>query len=60
MSIYGKHLERHRIAFERHQAGETYVSIAKDLKVSTPRVRQLALRWKLELEIKKLRERNKS
>jgi hypothetical protein len=45
-----KHLERHRKAYERHEAGETYREIAEDLGVSTPRARQIAKRWEQELK----------
>lgn len=44
-----KHLKRNKEIFERHQSGETYTTIAKELGISVSRVRQLAERWKREM-----------
>lgn len=58
MPIYGKHLTRHKMVYERHEAGETYVSIGKELGLSASRVRNLALRWARELVRQKLIEKD--
>jgi len=46
---YSSYLERHKEVYERHQKGETYKDIAKDLGITPNRVRQIALRWEEEL-----------
>jgi hypothetical protein len=42
---YPKHLERHKAVYERHQNGETYISLAAEMGITPVRVRQLAQRW---------------
>lgn len=43
------HVRRKRV-YERHQSGETYAEIAKDLGVSVGNACALSKRWKLTLE----------
>lgn len=45
-----QHLSKHKMIYERHRAGESYVSLAKELGISPPRIREKALRWERELK----------
>lgn len=40
---------RRKSIYERHQAGETYPAIARDLGISVPRTTELAEMWKRAL-----------
>lgn len=51
---------RYQVIYERHQAGETYVSIAQDVGLSISRVHQLAHRWQDRLELADAYHRNKA
>lgn len=45
MTDYPDHLKDHKEIYERYLAGEKYVDLARERGVSTPRVRQKAMRW---------------
>jgi len=45
-----EYLQRHKLVYDRHQAGETYTAIAKDLGITPVRTRALASRWQQELD----------
>ena len=45
--------ERHKLVYDRHKAGETYAAIGRDMKISTERVRVLAMKYERFLKAKK-------
>ena len=45
------HRQRKKYIHEQHEAGRTYVSLAKELGITPQRVRQLDLSWKHYLNV---------